>query len=655
MKSSAKIILLGLLALFGLFFVYKNHFDNPFELDDSHTIANNGAIRNLSIGKFFSDATTFSALPANQAYRPGLTTINAIDYAIWSKSNQENPLPLWFHVSIFITYCILCVALYFFYSFFFQYAFPNNSWNPFFALTSSVFFAFHTANAETVNYIIQRAEIYSTLAVIIAFLIFLYSKKRNLYLFLIPVVIGFFIKEPTIMFAPLLFVFVFLFEDNLPLVSSNIFDFKKWKNPLRWSGAALALGIFLILFAKKQTPPNWTSGSENIAAFSYLLTNFYSVSHYIFNFFLPFNLSVDTDVRVFDNFFDDRIIAGGVLIVSLLILASFLSKKKETRPAAFGILWFFITLIPTSTIFPFAEPLNDHRPFFGYIGLVLAVVNLISLALVKWQAQQKKYSSYLMLSAVGALLFISAHAYGTYHRTEVWGSEETLWKDATVKCPQSGRIWMNYGLTLMRRGEYNGAYEAYTNALRYAPYYSYLYINFGILKNAMGKVKEAEADYLTGIRYGPDKPDSYKFYGDYLLKSNRVKVADSICSIGLSISPNNIGLLELKSRIENFTPPVQITVPVMEQKVKESPSKENWINLSLARYNAGDYLGCVQAAEEVLKIDSQNLAAYNNICAAYNMLQLWEKAAAAGRKGLEFHPNNQLLRNNLQVSLDHLK
>ena len=87
----------------------------------------------------------------------------------------------------------------------------------------------------------------------------------------------------------------------------------------------------------------------------------------------------------------------------------------------------------------------------------------------------------------------------------------------------------------------------------------------------------------------------------------------------------------------------------------KSPTEENYINLSLAEYNEGNFLGCVKASEEVLKINPKSDIAYNNICAAYNMLKDWEKAAEAGRKGLEMNPKNQLLQNNLKVSLDNLK
>ena len=63
------------LALSALLVTYANHFRNDFHFDDSHTIQNNLYIRDLrNIPLFFTNTRTFSSNPANQSYRPLLTT-----------------------------------------------------------------------------------------------------------------------------------------------------------------------------------------------------------------------------------------------------------------------------------------------------------------------------------------------------------------------------------------------------------------------------------------------------------------------------------------------------------------------------------------------------------------------------------------------------
>src|SRR5947209_10180773 len=88
----------GALLLIALVAAYANHFHNSFHFDDAHTIQNNAAIRELrNIPLFFRDATTFSALPTNQSYRPLASTLLAFDYYLGHGLN-----PLWFHLSAFL-------------------------------------------------------------------------------------------------------------------------------------------------------------------------------------------------------------------------------------------------------------------------------------------------------------------------------------------------------------------------------------------------------------------------------------------------------------------------------------------------------------------------------------------------------------------------
>ncbi len=69
-----------------------------------------------------------------------------------------------------------------------------------------------------------------------------------------------------------------------------------------------------------------------------------------------------------------RLLIGGAFLVAPLALAWVASRSRETRPIAFGVLWFLIALLPTSGVVPLSEPMNDHRMFFPFVGLILAVV-----------------------------------------------------------------------------------------------------------------------------------------------------------------------------------------------------------------------------------------------------------------------------------------
>jgi tetratricopeptide (TPR) repeat protein len=82
-------------------------------------------------------------------------------------------------------------------------------------------------------------------------------------------------------------------------------------------------------------------------------------------------------------------------------------------------------------------------------------------------------------------------------------------------------------------------------------------------------------------------------------------------------------------------------LPLFEQTPAEL------INLSMQRFRAGNFQGCIQAAEDALRLRPDYAPAYNNICAALNELGEWDKAVAAGERAVALDPGSALAKNNL--------
>lgn len=646
-KNYLLFALLCVALLGGVFFAYYNHFNNPFHFDDDHTIVSNTYIRDIkNIPLFFKDATTSSSLPANQAYRPGVTTLNAIDCWIGGKGV---PVPFYYHVSIFIAFLIIGVFIYLLAIKLFDLSFKH-PFNPYAALITVAVFMLHTANAETINYIISRSDVNSTLMILIALWVFMYYPAARKYqLYLIPMLIGFTIKEPAVMVAPLAFMYLFLFEKKHDLL--KVFDIKAFWGAFWVILPALLLGVVAFLFNQSMLPPTWTSGGYD--RWGYLTTQAFVMVHYVTNYFFPFNLSADTDWGLIKNVFDPRVVIGVAFIIFTLYLAYKASLSEKSRPIAYGILWFYIALLPTSSFFPFSEVLNDHRVFFPYIGLTMSVV--WALTLWYYQHEERVNKSLLMKGGILLLmlLFFSAHIYGVRERVKVWSSGETLWYDVTVKSPKNGRGLMNYGNVLMGKGDYKGAEEYFNRAKQEWPYYSYVYVNLGVLKSAMGRYDEAEQNFKYAIQLNRWNPNCFYYYGNMLKNNGRISEAKTIIQQGLDLSPKHPDLNRLMAEITGnpvYQGQIKNKLELLENLSKQQPTPENFLNLSLEYYYQGRYLDCVHAAEEALKLRPNYDLAYNNICSAYNMLKEWDKAIEAGRKAVELNPNSQLAKNNLRVS-----
>lgn len=650
MLEKNKILLASLILLILLLITYSNHFTNGFEFDDTHTIVNNQYIRDIkNIPLFFTDIKYYGTNPGNQGYNPMLVTLNAIDYWLAGDLN-----PVYFHASIFFWYLIQLILMYFMFIRIFNYVNKETDYN-WLSLLIVAFYALHTANAETINYIIMRSDSFSALCIVASLLMWQIQITRRYYLYLLPMVIGILTKEVGVMFSPILLVYILLFEENVSL--REFFLLKKIKETLRaFKKAApsliISFGIF-ILTRKYFMPENISLlESGNVASpWQYFYTQWVVIVHYIGNFILPLDLSADPDFEIFNSVINRKVLLSFVVILGLVYTAFWASKERKNYPIAFGILWFFISLAPTSSFIPFGQISNDHRTFLPYIGLVLSLGWAIYRLVHHFNLIKKR--NWKSTIAVVYLFVIFSHAYGTHYRNMVWGSSELLWKDVTEKSPRNGRGWMNYGLVHMQNGRYNEALSCFNKTLEFMPYWAYIHINIGILKNAMGNKYEAETHFLSAINYQPEVPEGYYYYANFLMKENRFSEATSYLEKGLQISPGHTNLINLYTTLKNTTQNPQQQLSYYEDLCSREPSVNNFIELGVLYYQNLMYEKSIEASLSAIKLDSLNAIAYNNICSAYNALQMYEKAIEACNNALKIDPTFERAKNNLQFSLSN--
>ncbi|GAB3915505.1 hypothetical protein GCM10028826_30690 [Mucilaginibacter boryungensis] len=653
---------------------YSNHFHNEFHFDDAHTVQNNIYIRNIhNIPLFFKDGSTISSYPPNQAYRPVVVTSLAFDYWLGHGYNL-----FYFHLTTFILFLLQGLLMVWFFIRVFSISLPDSTRNTYIALISVTWYLLHPAVAETVNYVIARADLQSTLGVVGGFVLYQYSaRSRKYYLYLLPVIIGALAKPPAIMFAPLLFVYILFFETELSLYDAFKKErFKQVFAVIKKTLPAFICCLIMYWLQAKLTPKNWEPGGSS--PLQYLITQPFVILHYFQMFFVPNALSADTDWHLLPDILNWRFFTGMLFILVMIMIAFVTSQKKQLRPISFGIIWFFITLIPTSSIIPLGEVLNDHRMFFPFVGLCISLgwsISLLAKKVTPWFS--KNVPGYKAAFIFVLCFALASYAYATYQRNKVWHTDEGLWYDVTIKSPDNGRGMMNYALTKMAQGDYATAAIYYNKALKLLPYYPSLYINIAILKAATGHDAEAEENFKKSLYYGGTSPDPYLYYGRYLNQKGRYTDAAANLQKAIAIAPANlyarIILMDVYQNLGNWndlkslaTTTLQMSPDNIEAKnylnaaierknkldltadlVKQAPSAEKYLDLSLQYYNAGQFEKCIEACKEAIKLKRDFPEAYNNMGSAYNMLGQYTQAINALNHALALKPNFQLAANNL--------
>ena len=654
---------------------YSNHFHNGFHFDDDHSIVNNPYIRSLkNIPLYFKDGTTSSVLPQNQAYRPVVTISLALDYS-WGGYDLFS-----FHLSTFILFMAQGLLMLLFFKKLLSISSSNKNIG-YVALFAMAWYMLHPAIAETINYIIARSDVISTLAVVAGFVMFTNSSFcRKTFLYLLPVGIGALAKPPAVMFAPLLFFYILLFEEKLGLPDifkrSNLKQL--WSSILKSLPSVVFCGLMYLLI-DKLTPKTWMPGGSS--AIKYLITQPYVILHYFHTFFWPTGLSADSDWGPLPGILDARFFVGCAFILIMLGIVIYTSRKAELRPISFGIIWFFLALLPSSSIIPLGEVLNDHRMFFPFIGLAISVSWALGLIVFRFIGEANTLSvKYKTLILVPVLILFCTCAYGTWKRNQVWHTDESLWFNVSVKSPKNGRGMMNYGLTKLDLGQYVEAEKYFGKAMQLSPEYSFIYVNTGVLKEKMGEYDQAEKYYLQSISFGDNYASHYYIYGRFLYRRARFIEAEVMLQKAIGLSGSDLKASELllktyailgqwdflkglavktlKISADNVAAMAALEesnqkktgAEIVADKAKKFPTAENHQALSLSCFNEGKYQQSIDAANKALKLNPNYAEAYNIIGCAYNLLNQFDKANEALRTAVSLRPGYKLAENNLKIS-----
>ncbi len=129
--------------------------------------------------------------------------------------------PLWFHVSTFLWFLVQLILMYALYMYVLEQTRPSAQ-NWWLAWLAVAIYGLHPVSAETVNYIIQRGDLYAALGIVAGVVIYAWKpglRRRGLYL--LPPLAAMLAKPTSLIFAPLLLIYIVLIDPVNLLLSAR--------------------------------------------------------------------------------------------------------------------------------------------------------------------------------------------------------------------------------------------------------------------------------------------------------------------------------------------------------------------------------------------------------------------------------------------------
>ena len=285
------------------------------------------------------------------------------------------------------------------------------------------------------------------------------------------------LTKETAIFLPVLVVFYFLFLAPDKVVKSDRY--------LLLGGSAVALFLWFLM-------RHFALGGETTqyrAALVEVTHNSPAILVYLGKLILPFNLAV------FPVLADSRLLYGLVVLITL-IAAYFFSRQKRNKYAFFGLLWFFLFLLPSFVRIGGLPDFLEHRLYLSFIGFLIFLAELDWIKNLDFNRKNVKIVTAIILLILSGL---------TWSHTASFRDGLTFWRVAASQSPHSPLVQKNLGAMYYFQGDRKRAEDYDQKALVLNPQEPMVHNNLGVIyldqKDYLGAEKEFQAELRINPGY----------------------------------------------------------------------------------------------------------------------------------------------------------
>lgn len=619
--------------------IYLNSFNSSFHFDDESSIVKNLNITNLSNLKLIWDfwPTRFITY-LSLAFNYNSHQLRVFGYHFFNLAIHLTVtiLAWWFILLTFATPIMRKDKI-----------FKHANLIAFFV--AAIFIA-HPIQTQAVTYIIQRATSLAALFYLLTLCLYIKSRaleiekndskllSHSFYLAsLATAVVGMFTKE-MIITLPLAVVIYELYFLKIPAGLN-------WKKIFPFFGIALI--IPLTMFVTKSVNfvelRRVSEYSPSMSSWTYLLTQFRVIITYFRLLFIPLNQSLDYDYPVAKMLLEPSTFFSLLFLALILIIAIRIFYRY--RLVSFSIFWFFLILLPESSILPIHDVIFEHRLYLPMLGYAIFLCS----GMYYLFKNRNRNRIILILITLG-------YAVLTYSRNFVWQDDIILCNDIIRKAPRKPRPYVHLANAYAQNKMYSQAIGCLINAIQIEPNNSDAYYNLGAIYYENGDFDKAIFYLSKAIQIDPLDFEAYYYRG--VSFSSKKEYAKAIADFNLALGINS-KYLNSYSGLANAYSAVNKNdeaTSLFNKAIAVNPDiAQLYIYAAVFHGNIDNYQESIDLFKKAININPNSSDAYFNLGCTYGNMGNFNEAIKSFQKAIAINPSLALAHNALSIAYYNIK
>jgi len=342
---------------------------------------------------------------------------------------------------------------------------------------AALLFLLHPVQTESVAYLAGRSEALSDGLAWAAFAVFLWRKETAITWARATAVLALstaalLAKQQTVVLPALLMLTDWYWNPGFCWTGIR----RNWR--LYLPMAAGAVGAVAFFWSVITHANSAGFGVQDFTWYQYFFTQCRALFVYLGIFVLPVQLNADWDFPISKTILDHGAIVG---LIALLFLTGLAWRYRRRFPlASYGYFVYLLLMAPTSSILPILDPVAERRLYFGMLGLLLILADVL---------QRLPIGKRALAVACGLVLLLATGV--THSRAEVWSGAVPLWEDTVRKSPNKWRDHFQLANAYFNAGRCAPAETEFERTAQMEPPAYDLLVGWGLAYDCLGRTEDA--------------------------------------------------------------------------------------------------------------------------------------------------------------------